>query len=141
MKKIILLFVFITFNFTSLYAQDVLQPPSIKDMNSVYKKDRNTNKKIQEYTHLREADVMWSRKIWRDIDLRQKINHPFYYPMNDGNEDAVRTDDRRSLIDVIYSAVAEGTITAYDPKDGLDDEFRETISEAEIITRSGQVWK
>ena len=36
---------------------------------------------------------MWSRKIWRDIDLRQKINHPFYYPMNDGNEDAVRTDD------------------------------------------------
>ncbi len=137
MKKIILLFVFITFNFTSLYAQDVLQPPSIKDMNSVYKKDRNTNKKIQEYTHLREADVMWSRKIWRDIDLRQKINHPFYYPMNDGNEDAVRTDDRRSLIDVIYSAVAEGTITAYDPKDGLDDEFRETISEAEIISRSG----
>lgn len=137
MKKIILLFVFITFNFTCLYAQDVLQPPSIKDMNSVYKKDRNTNKKIQEYTHLREADVMWSRKIWRDIDLRQKINHPFYYPMNDGNEDLVRTDDRRSLIDVIYSAVAEGTITAYDPKDGLDDEFRETISEAEIISRSG----
>ena len=135
MKKIILLF--LTFNFTSLYAQDVLQPPSIKDMNSVYKKDRNTNKKIQEYTHLREADVMWSRKIWRDIDLRQKINHPFYYPMNDGNEDAVRTDDRRSLIDVIYSAVAEGTITAYDPKEGLDDEFRETISEAEIISKSG----
>ena len=137
MKKNILLFVFITFNFTYLYAQDVLQPPSIKDMNSVYKKDRNTNKKIQEYTHLREADVMWSRKIWRDIDLRQKINHPFYYPMNDGNEDAVRTDDRRSLIDVIYSAVAEGTITAYDPKEGLDDEFRETISEAEIISKSG----
>ena len=137
MKKIILLFVFITFNFACLYAQDVLQPPSIKDMNSVYKKDRNTNKKIQEYTHLREADVMWSRKIWRDIDLRQKINHPFYYPMNDGNEDAVRTDDRRSLIDVIYSAVAEGTITAYDPKEGLDDEFRETISEAEIISKSG----
>ena len=23
---------------------------------------------------------MWSRKIWREIDLRQKINHPFYYP-------------------------------------------------------------
>ena len=41
------------------------------------------------------------------------------------------------MIDVIYSAVAEGTITAYDPKDGLDDEFRETISEAEIISRSG----
>ena len=61
MKKNILLFVFVTFNFTCLYAQDVLQPPSIKDMNSVYKKDRNTNKKIQEYSHLREADVMWSR--------------------------------------------------------------------------------
>jgi len=137
MKKIIVLIVFTTFNFACLYAQDVLQPPSVKDMNSVYKKNRNANKKIQEYSHLREADVMWSRKIWRDIDLRQKINHPFYYPMNDGDDDATRTDDRRSLIDVIYSAVAEGTITAYDAKGGLDDEFRETISEAEIIIASG----
>ena len=33
---------------------------------------------------LREADVMWSRKIWREIDLRQKMNHPFYYPENNG---------------------------------------------------------
>jgi gliding motility associated protien GldN len=57
--------------------------------------------------------------------------------MNDGDDDATRTDDRRSLIDVIYSAVAEGTITAYDAKGGLDDEFRESISEAEIIIESG----
>ena len=52
-----------------LNAQDVL---SVEDMNSVYKKELTLNKKVQAYTPLREADVMWSRKIWREIDLREK---------------------------------------------------------------------
>ena len=38
-------------------------------------------------------------KIWREIDLREKMNHPFYYPENDGV--GATTGDRRSLIDVI----------------------------------------
>ena len=58
-------------------AQDIL---NVEDMNSVYKKELTLNKKVQSYTPLREADVMWSRKIWREIDLREKMNHPFYYP-------------------------------------------------------------
>jgi gliding motility associated protien GldN len=74
---------------------------------------------------------MWSRKIWREIDLRQKINHPFYYPMNNGDVDQIRTDDRKSLIDVIYSAVLEGSITAYG-RPTYDDEFRFPMTTAEI---------
>jgi gliding motility associated protien GldN len=72
---------------------------------------------------------MWSRKIWREIDLRQKINHPFYYPENDGVGHTI--DDRKSLIDVIYTAIQEGTITAYGNA-AMDDEFREPMSEDEI---------
>ena len=29
---------------------------------------------------VREADVMWKKTIWREIDFRQKMNHGFYYP-------------------------------------------------------------
>ena len=35
---------------------------------------------IQEH-HIRESDMIWSTRIWREIDLRQKINLPFYCPL------------------------------------------------------------
>ena len=123
MKKIIFLLVATTLSVLALNAQ-VLDPLTPED-NSVYKKPKHENKLKKEYSPLREADVMWSRKIWRDIDLRQKINHPFYYPANDGAQTV--TGDRRSLIDVIYTAVTvEGSITAYGNA-VMDDEFREPI--------------
>jgi gliding motility associated protien GldN len=100
-----------------------------EEMNSVYKKEKHHNKIVQKYAPLRQADVMWSRKIWREIDMRQKINHPFYYPENDGVGHTIQ--DRKSLIDVIYSAIQEGSITAYDNA-AMDDEFREEMSQDAI---------
>ena len=81
MKKLILLLVTTTLCLVGVNAQDVL---TTEEMNSVYKKEKHHNKRVQQYAPLRQADVMWSRKIWREIDMRQKINHPFYYPENDG---------------------------------------------------------
>ena len=126
MKKIILLLVTTTLCLVGVNAQDVL---TIEEMNSVYKKEKHHNKRVQQYAHLRQADVMWSRKIWREIDLRQKINHPFYYPENDGVAHTIQ--DRKSLIDVIYSAIQEGSITAYG-NPAMDDEFREVMSQDAI---------
>ncbi|MAW21294.1 MAG: hypothetical protein CMD16_02720 [Flavobacteriales bacterium] len=131
MKKIILLFVGVTLSFNSVNAQDVL---TTEEMNSVYKKEKHHNKRVQPYAPLRQADVMWSRKIWREIDLRQKINHPFYYPENDGIAHTI--EDRKSLIDVIYSAIKEGSITAYGNA-SMDDEFREPMTPEQIKTIGG----
>jgi gliding motility associated protien GldN len=126
MKKIIFLFLSFTLCLVGVNAQDIL---NTEEMNSVYKKAKHHNKRVQQYAPLRQADVMWSRKIWREIDLRQKINHPFYYPENDG--DAHTILDRMSLIDVVYSAIKEGTITAYGNAI-MDDEFREEMSQDAI---------
>jgi gliding motility associated protien GldN len=127
MKKLVLLLLTTTtLCLVGVNAQDVL---TTEEMNSVYKKEKHHNKKVQQYSPLRQADVMWSRKIWREIDLRQKINHPFYYPENDGLGHTI--SDRKSLIDVIYSAVLEGSITAYG-NPVLDDEFREEMSQEDI---------
>tara|TARA_B100000214_G_scaffold372857_1_gene351939 strand:- start:708 stop:1607 length:900 start_codon:yes stop_codon:yes gene_type:complete len=128
--KIILTFTFLLC-LTNISAQDVLTP---EEMNSVYKKEKHHNKKVQPYAPLRQADVMWSRKIWREIDLRQKINHPFYYPENDGVAHTI--NDRKSLIDVIYSAIKEGSITAYGNA-AMDDEFREEMTKNDISTIGG----
>ena len=59
---------------------------------------------IQDYQYVREADVMWSTKIERVIDLREKMNQVFYYPLRPIN-------DRQNLIDVLMQAIDEGTIT------------------------------
>ncbi len=131
MKNIILLFIAVTFVTLGANAQDIL---TIEEMNSTYKKEKHQTKRAQPYSHLRQADVMWSRKIWREIDLRQKINHPFYYPENDGF--IVVTDDRKSLIDVLYSAILEGSVIAYDNA-VMDDEFREQMSQENIYKIGG----
>ena len=131
MKKTILLFITTTLIIVSANAQGVL---SIEDMNSIYKKEEHHNKIVQQYAPLREADAMWQRRIWREIDLRQKINHSFYYPENDGN--AAVTDDRKSLIDVIFNAVQEGTLIAYGNA-VYDDEFRSPMTQKEIKSIGG----
>lgn len=133
MKKLILLLVATIFTYVGVNAQDVL---TTEQMNSVYKKEKHHEKKVQHYAPLRQADVMWSRKVWREIDLRQKINHPFYYPENNGIVGAAVTGDRKSLIDVIYSAIKEGSITAYGNA-VYDDEMRVPMTQQEINSVGG----
>jgi gliding motility associated protien GldN len=77
--------------------------------------------------HVREADAMWSRRVWRRIDLREKVNHPLYFPLTP-------IEDRKCLFDVIRDALlTEGSITAYDPGTLLrDDGFTDPLVAAEV---------
>ena len=104
----------LSIDITAVYAQNVLD--------GVYVKEHYPTRKVIPYTHLREADVMWATRIWRKLDLREKINHPLYDPIEP-------IKNRRSLTQVILEAVREGSLTAYDP---LDDEFTMTLTKAEI---------
>ena len=116
MKKVICIMAFmLTFvGINSVSAQNVLD--------GVYVKEHYPTRKVVPYTHLREADVMWSKRIWRKLDLREKINQPLYFPID-------RIKDRRSLTQVIMEAVREGSLTAYSAS---DDEFTLTLTKAEI---------
>lgn len=83
------------------------------------------------YTYVREADVLWSKIIWRSIDLRQKLNFPLYYP-------TVRMQDRKSVTQTLYDAIMEREITAYDPDLSLTspgDEFVTPLTPAEAKER------
>ena len=57
MKKSIIIIMSFIFCSTA-HSQDVL---SVDEMNSIYRKDHHVNKKVNKYSPLRQADVMWSR--------------------------------------------------------------------------------
>jgi gliding motility associated protien GldN len=40
-----------------------------------------------EYEHLRADDALYTQRVWREIDIREKINLPFRYQANDDNGD------------------------------------------------------
>ena len=87
-------------------------------LDGAYVKETNLTKRVVPYPSLREADVMYVRRIWQDIDLRQKINQMFYFPVDP-------IEDRKNLFDVIrYALEVEGSLTAYGTGPaGTDDEF------------------
>lgn len=79
-----------------------LQPPTLPQT--------IPTKKLVPYAHLREADYVWSKRIWRTIDLREKMNYPLYYPLN-------KTIEQWSLWHILSEAILAQNITAYKPID------------------------
>ena len=76
-------------------------------LDGAYVKETNLTKRVIPYPYLREADVMYFRRIWQEMDLKQKINHPYYYPVDP-------IEDRSNLFDVIRDGLLiEGSLVAY----------------------------
>ncbi len=61
--------------------------------------------------YVREADILWSKRIWQNIDLRQTINQPLYFPLEPAG-------DYRNLMTVLEEALRAGEIRVY----GVDDD-------------------
>lgn len=96
-----------------------VQPGGVVD--GVYIQEHIPTKKMIPYEHVREADVVWSKRVWSFIDLREKINHPLYYPFDfyvDSNW--VKNSSRWSLWTVIKHHILNGDLTVFEPKNPYD---------------------
>lgn len=90
-----------------------------------YTRFHTISRKPIPYTHIRESDVMWHTRIWRTIDLRDKFNHPLYYPL-------APMTDRRSLFDLIICGINNGEVRAY-ANPAMDDEFTVSMRKEDVL--------
>ncbi len=82
--------------------------PFDRPLDGYYKKTNIINNRVTPYANLRESDVIFSKRIWREFDVREKENQYLASP-------------KARLIDVIMDAIAAGELTAYDPVSTKDD--------------------
>lgn len=87
-------------------------PDKTPPLDGVYERTTIEEKRILPYDHIREADVFWEKRIWRVIDVREKINKPFVNP-------------KRPFVQIIMDAAEDEQITLYSV---LDDEFKNPLT-------------
>jgi gliding motility associated protien GldN len=69
------------------------------------------------YAPLREADILWEKRIWRVIDTREKMNLPFRAPES-------------ALFLILKEAAVAGTLPVYSTE---DDHFSKRLTREEVI--------
>ncbi len=64
------------------------------------------NDKPLAYGYIDERDILWSKVVWEFVDLNQKINLPYYFPIDTSNI----SNNRRSLFDTLLRGIRKGSI-------------------------------
>lgn len=97
------------------------QQPAPRD--GIYDREIIKERLILPYDHVREADVFWEKRVYRVIDVREKMNKPFAYP-------------KAPFITLLLNAAADGEINCYSP---VDTEFKTRLTGDEIKSLGGSV--
>ena len=80
-------------------------------------------RRILPYDHVREADIFWEKRIWRVIDIREKMNLPFGYP-------------ERPFFSILMDATTNGDLTAYSTE---DDKFTSPLTPEEVASMGATI--
>lgn len=86
-------------------------------------KDRS----VLAYENIREDDAVFMVRVWREIDIREKLNLPFRYAANMDN-------GNQRFISILLKAVKDGDVTAFS---GDDDRFTTPITADDAVNAFG----
>ena len=118
----------------------VAAPPKIDSLPiPIVKKSLRSNDAIERnlvkdriplaYEHLREDDAVYREKLWREIDIREKMNLPFRYSANEDN-------GNQRFISILMKAIQDGPdnggVTVFDP---IDDRFTTPLTISQVAEK------
>lgn len=85
-------------------------------LDDIVQRTTTQEKNALAYAPVREADIFWEKRIWRVIDVREKMNLAFTYP-------------EAPFFNILTDAVENGEITLYSAE---TDDFSYPLSQQEI---------
>ncbi|RMG78275.1 MAG: gliding motility protein GldN, partial [Bacteroidetes bacterium] len=85
-------------------------------LNDITKRTTLREKSLLAWSPIHERDILWEKKLWRVLDVREKMNLPFIYPP-------------KPLFQIITQAALDGQIPLYSAE---RDDFSIPLSESEI---------
>jgi gliding motility associated protien GldN len=89
--------------------------PFERPLDGYFKKTNILSAKVTPYANLRESDVAFQKRVWREIDIREKMN-------------AYLASPKQRLIDILLNAIDAGELTAYDPTPTKDEPGGDTFA-------------
>jgi len=107
-RNILLVLAFLAFGNLFSQGPTIFNPGDYKD--GIYDKENAVNRRFIPYTHLREGDVTWEKRVWRDVDMREKQNQSLYYPIE-------LITGRMSLFQVLAKYILNGSLLAFDSEE------------------------
>lgn len=76
--------------------------------------------RVLPYEPIREADIPWEKRIWRVIDVREKLNKPFVYP-------------QKFFFEILIDGIMNGDLVAFD-KDDFKNMYPPEDVEAQLFS-------
>jgi gliding motility associated protien GldN len=101
--------------------------PFDRPLDGYYKKTNILSAKVTPYPNLRESDVALAKRVWREIDVREKMN-------------AYLVSPKQRLVDILLTAINNGELTAYDAtadpvNDPNGDEFSKPLTKEQAVAK------
>ena len=93
-------------------------------LDDIVEKTLVEERRVLPYQPLREADVFWEKRIWRVIDIREKMNLPFAYP-------------EKPFFTIVMEAAMNGEIGAYRVNDY--DKFDSRLQPDEVASMGSNI--
>jgi gliding motility associated protien GldN len=123
MKTSFLTLLFVSLICTCVRAQEAVQQNFPSPVNDIVPKRTNLDRHALPYQPIREADILWQKRTWRVIDVREKINQPF-------------AQEDRPFISILMEAAEDRKIQLYST---IDDQFSTPLTETERLAIAGAI--
>ena len=95
-----------------------------RPLDDIVEKRLVDDRMVLPYQPIREADIFWEKRIWRVIDIREKMNLPFAYP-------------EKPFFTILMEAAVNGEIAAYNVNEY--DRFEMKLEPGEIAAMGSNI--